>query len=437
MFRLSQFEKMDFSQLLTKEINKKRKTVESALSNDGDDESLYSSSSTSSSKKNSKKYLTKGDLLRAEHKIEAEEYALKRQKTKTSGSETNSGSNEGYARSEDVKDADSKHGDDISRQRQKRIDHMAQKKQEEERRNELLKEMEMVKGMPESRLRDDELRSQLASHGVKVPGANSGNEDGKNGSKGSSGKEASEERLQMIKKLYKLNTKALKLQRIALEDTIELLIDETDISNNPEKVCVQVAATVRTLLAEWKKVLDLNGDSTSESAKNVLKETIAYSKPLLSKLRSQEFDSSSSSLPTASSFSSSPSNFPSSLFTKLAHLFRSLQRHEFRAAHDTYLKMSIGNAAWPVGVTAVGIHARSAREKITGENNSGGKSNSDGKSKNGKADGGSGGGKVDVAHILSDEDTRKWLIAVKRFITFAEAHLKDKQFWKINSNISK
>jgi pre-mRNA-splicing factor 18 len=29
-----------------------------------------------------------------------------------------------------------------------------------------------------------------------------------------------------------------------------------------------------------------------------------------------------------------------------------------------YMGVSIGNAAWPIGVTQVGLHERSAREKI-------------------------------------------------------------------------
>ena len=37
---------------------------------------------------------------------------------------------------------------------------------------------------------------------------------------------------------------------------------------------------------------------------------------------------------------------------------------EYVAANDWYLRMSIGNAPWPMGVTMVGIHERSARTKI-------------------------------------------------------------------------
>lgn len=37
-------------------------------------------------------------------------------------------------------------------------------------------------------------------------------------------------------------------------------------------------------------------------------------------------------------------------------------------ASDSYLRMAIGNAPWPIGVTMVGIHARTGREKIFAQN---------------------------------------------------------------------
>jgi len=33
-------------------------------------------------------------------------------------------------------------------------------------------------------------------------------------------------------------------------------------------------------------------------------------------------------------------------------------------AHEKYLELAIGNAPWPMGVTMVGIHERTGREKI-------------------------------------------------------------------------
>ena len=51
-------------------------------------------------------------------------------------------------------------------------------------------------------------------------------------------------------------------------------------------------------------------------------------------------------------------------------------------ANDAYLSMAIGNAPWPIGVTMVGIHARTGREKIFSQQ---------------------------IAHVLNDETQRKYI----------------------------
>ena len=76
--------------------------------------------------------------------------------------------------------------------------------------------------------------------------------------------------------------------------------------------------------------------------------------------------------------------------TEITHL---AQLKQYVKANDAYLRCSIGKAAWPIGVTMVGIHERSAREKLH-EN--------------------------DQAHIMSDEVTRKMLQGIKRCLSFAQ-----------------
>ena len=51
-------------------------------------------------------------------------------------------------------------------------------------------------------------------------------------------------------------------------------------------------------------------------------------------------------------------------------------------ANDAYLQMAIGNSPWPIGVTMVGIHARTGREKIFAQQ---------------------------IAHVLNDETQRKYI----------------------------
>lgn len=69
-----------------------------------------------------------------------------------------------------------------------------------------------------------------------------------------------------------------------------------------------------------------------------------------------------------------------------------------RAANDQYLLAAIGNSAWPIGLTMVGIHERSGREKIQTDK---------------------------VAHVMNNELQRKYLTSVKRLITFAQSKRPD------------
>ncbi|KIW55155.1 hypothetical protein PV05_07460 [Exophiala xenobiotica] len=84
------------------------------------------------------------------------------------------------------------------------------------------------------------------------------------------------------------------------------------------------------------------------------------------------------------------------LLDPICQIVRSAQARRYVEANDKYLTLSIGKAAWPIGVTMVGIHERSAREKLSE----------------------SGEGKQ--AHIMTDEVTRKYLQSIKRCLSFAQ-----------------
>jgi pre-mRNA-splicing factor 18 len=85
---------------------------------------------------------------------------------------------------------------------------------------------------------------------------------------------------------------------------------------------------------------------------------------------------------------------PASLLSPLCDIIRHAQNRRYVSANDAYLTLSIGKAAWPIGVTMVGIHERSAREKLH--------------------DGEAGG------HILGDEGMRKMVQGVKRCLSYAQ-----------------
>ncbi|KAK4457467.1 mRNA splicing factor [Cladorrhinum samala] len=82
-----------------------------------------------------------------------------------------------------------------------------------------------------------------------------------------------------------------------------------------------------------------------------------------------------------------------SILEAIVEIVHAAQQRRYVDANDGYLRLSIGKAAWPIGVTMVGIHERSAREKLH----------------NGER-----------GHIMGSEVTRKYLQSIKRCLTFAQ-----------------
>ena len=146
----------------------------------------------------------------------------------------------------------------------------------------------------------------------------------------------------------------------------------------------QLASYFTMLLTEWSTALSRRPDSvkTSFTGKQALANhttAITTLRPLFTKLESN--------------------TLPDTLLIPIHEIVNLAQQRKYVSANDAYLRLSIGKAAWPIGVTMVGIHERSAREKLH------------------EKDGGSGGKE---AHILADEGTRKMLQGIKRCLSFAQ-----------------
>ncbi|PIK48398.1 putative pre-mRNA-splicing factor 18 [Apostichopus japonicus] len=77
-------------------------------------------------------------------------------------------------------------------------------------------------------------------------------------------------------------------------------------------------------------------------------QTSAYLEPLVRKLKRK--------------------TLPPDLLDSLVQIVKFMLEREYVKANDEYLQMAIGNAPWPIGVTMVGIHARTGREKIYSKN---------------------------------------------------------------------
>lgn len=134
----------------------------------------------------------------------------------------------------------------------------------------------------------------------------------------------------------------------------------------------------KALVKEWR--LDLQKQAETEQGSAAFRMSTAihqqaceHLKPLIKALRRD--------------------TLPEDVLAHLVEIVSNMQQREYVRANDCYLRLSIGNAPWPIGVTMVGIHERSAHEKITSSS---------------------------VAHVLNDEISRKWIQAVKRLMTFCQ-----------------
>ncbi|XP_051120287.1 uncharacterized protein LOC127244040 [Andrographis paniculata] len=152
------------------------------------------------------------------------------------------------------------------------------------------------------------------------------------------------------------------------------------MKTNFEELCDEdkILVFFKKLLNEWNQELDEMTDAEKRTAKGksmvaTFKQCARYLNPLFKFCRKKVL--------------------PDDIKQALLVVVECCMRRDYLAAMDHYIKMAIGNAPWPIGVTMVGIHERSAREKIY--------TNS-------------------VAHIMNDETTRKYLQSVKRLMTFAQ-----------------
>ncbi|EWM26514.1 pre-mrna-splicing factor 18 [Nannochloropsis gaditana] len=89
---------------------------------------------------------------------------------------------------------------------------------------------------------------------------------------------------------------------------------------------------------------------------------------------------------------------PDGIRANLIEMVDLCEAGEFVKAHEVYLRTAIGNAPWPIGITMVGIHERTGREKISSSK---------------------------VAHIMNNEMQRKYLTSIKRLMRFAQEKRPD------------
>ncbi|KAJ1029121.1 hypothetical protein NDA18_002749 [Ustilago nuda] len=161
---------------------------------------------------------------------------------------------------------------------------------------------------------------------------------------------------------------------VGMGQVLDLNLIKTDI----DRVYPIIYYTLKGLLQEWADSLASRPDEVKHTMQGKLAaatqvQSADYLKPLFKKLRKRALTPD--------------------VLMRIAEIVHYMQKRQYRNANDSYLQLSIGNAPWPIGVTMVGIHERSGREKIFSSN---------------------------VAHVLNDEVSRKYIQSLKRLMTFAQ-----------------
>ena len=157
---------------------------------------------------------------------------------------------------------------------------------------------------------------------------------------------------------------------------LEKLVPQT--SSGPEDdLLIHFAMLLRMGGEELAKRPEAEAKSLAgKKAKTTWKQTLVYVLPLFRKLANRELETA--------------------ILDPLTRILEAMKERDYAKCEDAYLLLAIGNEAWPMGVTSVGIHERAAREKIS-----------------------KGTGK---AHVLNDEVARKFVTSVKRLISFSKKH---------------
>lgn len=165
------------------------------------------------------------------------------------------------------------------------------------------------------------------------------------------------------------------------DDTGEAHSDKEDEEDDKEEHVSDytlVRRFFKKLIKEWEEDLNARPEAMKSSVAGrrdtrTQKQSKDYLRPLFKLCKTKEINPG--------------------ILVNLVKMVSYMSEGEFVKAHDMYMLTAIGNAPWPIGLTMVGIHERSGREKIESRN---------------------------VAHIMNNEAQRKYLVAIKRLMTYLQ-----------------
>lgn len=165
----------------------------------------------------------------------------------------------------------------------------------------------------------------------------------------------------------------------AAEDAEAASSDKKESEDEEQDADKMVYRFFKGMLQRWEKDLASRPDHVKRTAQGkiavkTMKQCKDYIRPLFKLCKQRQV--------------------PPDILPNLVDIVKFCRQGEFVQANDAYIKLAIGNAAWPIGVTMVGIHERTGREKINSNKQ---------------------------AHVMNNESQRKYLTSVKRLMSYAQS----------------
>ena len=176
------------------------------------------------------------------------------------------------------------------------------------------------------------------------------------------------------------SAKTDKWQALLMDPTYDPKVIHPNLyDENPELLHKCLGVYFKKLYSEWEETLSSRSEfeKYSEEGKRqsaICAQTREYMKPFYKGLLKRQIEKD--------------------VILRISEIVQFMLKKEYQLANDVYLRLSIGNAPWPIGVKGVSIHERSALERLEGDN---------------------------VAHVLNDESARKWIQSIKRLLTFCQS----------------
>ena len=176
---------------------------------------------------------------------------------------------------------------------------------------------------------------------------------------------------------YKLTIKPEYITIEKRDNTKKRIVDYSQFSN--EYKSNELFNWINLVLEDWESYIKESISNKRIKSKVVSKELEKYQqcsidvKPLLNLLQERQLNQV--------------------ILDKLFTVMVFAENKDLLNANDRYIDLSIGNAAWPMGLTMVGIHQRTGKSSIS---------------------------PAQVAYILNDEITKKYLQSIRRILSFLQ-----------------